>query len=104
MSDVETRGTFTILADAMRDIRAAEEELRAEQDEIWRRYVARVDAILAFDLNVHDDPTDDDHDPSHLLADLRARLEELRVQTRLGAMEGEDLIGRVRATLRRLSS
>ena len=104
MSDVETRGTFAVLADAKRDIRAAEETLRAEQDDAWRRYVERVDAILAFDLRIEDDPDDEDHDPVHVLDGLRARLDELRLQTRLGAMEGEELVGRVRAVLRRLAS
>ena len=103
MSDTETRGTLAVIGDAMRDIRAAEAVLRAEQDDAWRRYVERVDAILAFDLQLEEDP-DDDHDPSHLLAALRARVGQLRVQTHLGAMEGEELVGRVRVALRRLAS
>ena len=103
MTDVETRATFAVLGDAMRDIRAAEDVLRAEQDEAWRRYVERVDAILAFDLKLEDLADDDDHDPSHLLDALRRNVGELRVQTRLGAMEGEELVGRMRGALRRLA-
>jgi hypothetical protein len=104
MTDVETRDTFEVLGDVMRDIREAEADLRAEQDAAWRRYLQRVDAILAFDLGVEPDPDDEDHDPSHVLDALRARVGELRVQARLGAMDGEDLIGRVRTALRRLAA
>jgi len=102
VTDVETRGAWGTIRDAMRDVREAEDDLRAEQDKAWRRYVERVDAILAFDLPVEDEP-DDDHDASHLLESLRARVGELRVQTRLGAMEGEELVGRMRGALRRMS-
>ena len=104
MTDVESRGAFAALGKAMRDIREAEAQLRAEQDEVWRRYVERVDTILAMDLRLEAVRDDDDHDPSHLLDALRARVGELRVQARLGAMEGEELVGRVRAALRRLAS
>jgi hypothetical protein len=104
MTDGETRGTFAVIGDAMRDIRAAEQVLRAEQDDAWRRYIERVDAILAFDLQIEEDPDDDDHDPSHLLDALRARVGELRLQTRLGTMEGEELVGRVRAALHRMGA
>ena len=101
MSDVETRSA---MRDTMQDIREAERELRAEQSEAWRRYVRRVDAILAFDLQVERDRDDDDHDPTHLVNALRTRVGELRLQTHLGAMEGEELVGRLRALLRRLST
>ena len=104
MSDVETRSAVTVLRDAMADIREAEVDLRAEQDEAWRRYVRRVDAILAFDLQVEREHDDDDHDPSHLVDALRARVGELRLQTRLGAMEGEELVSRLRTLVRRLST
>ena len=104
MNATETRGRIAPLADAMRYIHAAEEELRAEQDAALRRYLERVDAILAFDLQVEDDPTDEDHDPTHVVDALRSRFEELRLQARLGAMDGEDLLERVRATLRRIAS
>ena len=104
MSDVETRGAFAVLGDAMRDIREAEAVLRAEQHDAWRRYVDRVDAILAFDFEIEEHPDDEDHDPRHVLDALRSQLGELRVQARLGAMEGEELIERVRIALRRLAT
>ena len=104
MADVETRGAFTVLGDAMRDIRAAEEVLRAEQHDAWRRYVERVDAILAFDFEMAGHPDDEDHDPRNVLDALRARLGELQLQAHLGAMEGEELVTRVRGLLRRLAS
>ena len=104
MTDTETGGAFAALATAMRDIREAEAQLRAEQDEAWRRYLERVDTLLARDLHLDSMPDDDDHDASHLLDDLRGRVGELRVQARLGAMEGEELVGRMRAALRRLAS
>jgi hypothetical protein len=104
MDVTETRSRFAPLGDAMRDIRAAEDELRAEQDAALRRYVERVDAILAFRLELPDTPEDEDHDPSHVLDALRSRLGELRVQARLGAMDGEEVVERVRAALRRIAS
>ena len=104
MTDVETRGTWAAIGEAMRDIRAAEAVLREEQDDAWRRYLARVDAILAFDLQADEASEDDDHDASHLLDTLRTRIDELKVQSRLGAMEGEDLVGRLRAAVRRLGT
>jgi hypothetical protein len=104
MTDVETRGGFAALGHAMRDIREAEVQLRAEQHEAWHRYLERVDIILAKDLQVEAMPYDDDHDPSHLLDGVRARVGELRLQAHLGAMEGEEMVGRVAATLRRLAS
>ena len=104
MDATETRSRFAPLGDALRDIRAAEDELRAEQDAALRRYVERVDAILAFRLELEDDPRDDDHDPTHVVDALRSRFEELRVQARLGAMDGEDLVERVRAALRRITT
>jgi hypothetical protein len=104
MTDVETRGTLAAIGDAMRDIRKAEAVLREEQEEAWRRYLERVDAILAFELQADDPADDDDHNPSHLLDALRGRVGELRVQTRLGAMEGEELVDRMRTALHRLAS
>ncbi len=99
-----TGGTFEALGKAMRDIREAEVDLRSEQDAAWRRYAERVDAILAADLTVDRHPDDEDHDATHVLDALRARLDELRVQAHLGAMEGEELVGRVRTVLRRLNA
>jgi hypothetical protein len=99
MIDVETRGTIAAVSDAMHDIRAAEDDLRAEQSAAWQRYVARVDAILAFDFGPETDG--DDGDQHRLLDGLRAHISELRLQTHLGAMEGEDLVNRVRIVLHR---
>jgi hypothetical protein len=104
MTDVDNRGTFAALGDALRDIREAEATLREEQDQAWRRYVERVDAILAFDLQVERHRDDDDHDPIHLLDAVRTRVGELRVQAHLGALEGEELVGRLRTAVRRLST
>jgi hypothetical protein len=107
MADVEARGSVAAIRDAMRDIQAAEVELRAEQDAAWRRYVERVDAILAYDLQVDgvpDDEDDDDHDPSHLVDGLRTLVGDLRVKAHLGAMEGEELVERVRTALRRMAT
>jgi hypothetical protein len=103
MTDVETRGAFAPVADAMRDIRAAEAALREEQDAAWKRYLERVDAALAFNLQVDQHLDDDDHNPNHMLDALRGTVGQLRLQTRLGAMEGEELVGRLRAALRRLA-
>ena len=96
--------TFEAVGKAMRDIRLAEEALRSEQEAAWHRYVDRVDAILATDLPLARHPDDDDHDATHVLDALRSRIDELRVQAHLGAMEGEDLVARVRAVLRRLAT
>ena len=104
MDTVETRSRFAPLGDALRDIRAAEDDLRAEQDAALRRYVERVDAILAFRLEVHDDPNDEDHDPTHIVDALRARFDDLRVQAHLGAMDGEEVVELVRAALRRIAT
>jgi len=104
MTDIETRGTFAALGDAMRDIQAAEAQLREEQHAAWRRYLERVDAILVFDLRLPEVADDDDHNPNHLLDVVRGRVGELRLQTHLGAIEGEELVGRMRAALHRLAS
>lgn len=97
-------GAFGAIGTAMRDIREAEADLRKEQDAAWRRYAERVDAILAADLPFDRHPDDDDHSATHVLDAVRARLDELRLQTHLGAMEGEELVQRVRTALRRLAA
>ncbi len=104
MTDVETRGTFALIGDVMRDVRAAEDQLRADQDAALRRYVERVDAIFAFEVPVEQDADDEDHNPMHVLEALRALLGELRLRTHLGTMDAEDLVERVRAALRRLGT
>ena len=104
MTDVETRGTFAVIGDVMRDVRAAEDQLRVDQDAALRRYVERVDAILAFEVPVEQHPDDEDHNPMHVLEALRGALGELRVRTHLGTMDAEDLVERVRSALRRLGT
>jgi hypothetical protein len=103
MPAIDLRSRFAPLGDAMRDIRAAEDDLRAEHDAALRRYMERVDAILAFRLEVPDEP-DEDHDPTLVVDALRARFDELRLQAHLGAMDGEEVVERVRAALRRITS
>jgi hypothetical protein len=104
MTDVETRGTFQVIRDVLRDIHAAEDDLRTEHDAALRRYVERVDAILAFGVPVAEHADDDDHSPTQVVDALRGHLGELRVRTHLGTMDAEDLVQRVRAALRRLAS
>lgn len=89
------RSAFAPVGDAIRDLQAAEVRLRHEQEVIWRKYLAEVDQILATDL--HPDELDDDDEQAHeLFTGIRGRLDELRVQARLGTMEGEDLLARLR--------
>ncbi|MEQ1788452.1 MAG: hypothetical protein ABL966_15475 [Acidimicrobiales bacterium] len=92
------RTIFTPISDALHDLRDAETELHQEQDAAWQRYVARVDRILDADLRAEGSP---EVDPvAHaLFAGVRSRLDDLRVQAKLGAMEGEDLLTRVRCAL-----
>ena len=103
MTDAETRGTFAVIADVRRDLQIAEDELHAEQDAALRRYIERVDAILAFGLPVQARPVDEAHPTVHVVDAVRARLEELRLQAHLGAMDGEDLVGAIRALLQGLT-
>ena len=104
MTDAETRGTFAVIADVRRDLQTAEDELRAEQDAALRRYIERADAILAFGLPVEARPADDPQHATHLVDAVRAKLDELRLQAHLGVMDGEDLVGDIQATLRRLTT
>jgi len=104
MTDVETRGTFALIGDVMRDVRAAEDQLRADQDAALRRYVERVDAVLAFEIPVEQHADDEDHNPMHVLDALRGRFGELRLRTHLGTMDAEELVERVRSALRRLGT
>ena len=104
MTDAKTRGTFAVIGDLTRDLQTAEDELRAEQDAALRRYIEHVDAILAFGIPVDALAVDDPHRPTPLVEAVRARLDELRLQAHLGAMDGEDLVDGIRATLRRLAA
>jgi hypothetical protein len=103
MAEVRTqRSAFTPLRDALQDLREAETTLRAEQEAAWRRYVDEVNRILAADLR-SDDSAEVDDVAHALFAGIKGRLEELRVQARLGAMEGEDLLAQMRRALEQLS-
>lgn len=105
MADVAdaTRRPFAPLADAVRDLSAAEKALRAEQQAAWQRYLAEVDRILAADLHVSEEPEHLDAIAHHLVDGLRARVDDLRVQAKLGAMEGEDLVTQLRSALGQLA-
>jgi hypothetical protein len=103
MTEVQPHRTaFTPLRDALQDLHQAETVLHAEQDAAWHRYVAEVDRILAADLRADDSAEVDD--VAHALFEgIRGRLDDLRVQARLGAMEGEDLLAQMRRALEQLS-
>lgn len=99
MTEVHSHRTlFTPISDALHDLHDAEVELREEQDAAWHRYVKRVDRILDADLRADGSP---EVDPvaHELFEGVRGRLDDLRVQAKLGAMEGEDLLTRVRGAL-----
>lgn len=102
MTDVEPRRTFQVIGDVMHDIRVAEDDLRAKQDAALRCYMERVDAILAFGIPVTEDADHEDH--TYVINAVRTRLGDLRVRAHLGAMDGEDLVERVSAMLRRLGT
>lgn len=104
MSDLRgIRTAFTPLRDALHDLHEAEERLHAEQDAAWQRYVAEVDRILAADLRA-DDSSEVDDVAHALFAGVRGRLDDLRVQAKLGAMEGQDLLTQLRAAVDQLTS
>jgi hypothetical protein len=98
----EHRTAFTPLRDALQDLHEAEMVLRSEQEASWHRYVAEVDRILAADLRA-DDSAEVDQVAHALFEGIRGRLDDLRVQARLGAMEGEDLLAQLRRALDQLS-
>lgn len=104
MTDVQGHRTaFTPLRDALNDLHQAEVELRAEQDAAWQRYVKQVDRILAADLR--SDRSSEVDDTAHaLFAGVRGRLDDLRVQAQLGAMEGEDLLTQLRGVVDQLTA
>ena len=59
--------------------------------------------VLAADLRADDSPEVDG--VAHALFEgVRGRLDDLRVQAQLGAMEGQDLLTQLRAALDQLSS
>jgi hypothetical protein len=103
MTQVQARRTlFTPLRDALNDLHQAETRLRAEQDAAWRRYVKEVDEILDADLRA-DDSSEVDDVAHAVFEGVRGRLDDLRVQAKLGAMEGEDLVAQLRRALDQLS-
>jgi hypothetical protein len=95
----EHRSPFAPIGEALRDLREAEAQLRAEQEVAWHRYVQRVDEILAADLPTVAGPTGGEAVSHSLFDAVRARLDDLRVQAKLGAMEGEDLLTHVRSAI-----
>ncbi len=114
-SDTSTegeRGALAPLTDAMRDVRAAGDRLREAQKAAWRAYLDEVDKAIAADLGSPETTDEESDDPVHALLDaVRGRIDDLRVQMRLGMMEGEDVaheigtvltdvVGRLRAPLR----
>lgn len=86
---------FQALLRASADVRAARARLEAEQHEAWERYVHAVETALAEDLAL---PATD-HDASEsldgwheVLDALRGRVDDLRVQSRLGRMDAADVL------------
>lgn len=99
MTDVQNHRTaFTPVRDALKDLHDAEVQLRTEQDAAWHRYVKEVDRILAADLRA-DDSSEIDTVAHAVFEGVRGRLDELRVQSKLGTMEGEDLLAQLRSAL-----
>ncbi|MGK2950340.1 MAG: hypothetical protein ACSLFP_17345 [Acidimicrobiales bacterium] len=99
----EHRTAFTAVSDTIRDLRDAEVRLREEQEATWRRYLKEVDQILAADLRCDDRSREVDLIDHELLAGLRGRLDDLRVQAKLATMEGEDVLAQLRSTITRLT-
>jgi hypothetical protein len=95
------RGALAPLTDAMRDVRAAGERLREAQKAAWRAYLDEVDAAISTDLGTPDETTGEEAtDPVQALLDaVRGRLDDIRVQVRLGMMEGEDVAHEIGAVL-----
>jgi hypothetical protein len=86
------RGALAPLTEAMRDVRAAGDRLREAQKAAWRAYLDEVDEAISADLGVPEEAGDENGDPVHALLDaVRGRIDDLRVQVRLGMMEGEDV-------------
>jgi hypothetical protein len=102
MAETRRRAPFAPVSEALRDLQAAEVRLRHEQEVVWRKYLAEVDQILAADLRLDEGPAEVDHVAHGLFDEVRGRLDELRVQARLGAMEGEDLVARLRGVVEQL--
>ena len=100
MTDVQnrTRSAFAPLGDVIHDLSLAEQALREEQQAAWRRYLDQVDKIMAEDLQ-RDDKAATDELAHQLFEGIRMRLDDLRVQARLGTMEGEDLLAQLRGAL-----
>jgi hypothetical protein len=106
------RGALAPLTDAMRDVRAAGDRLREAQKAAWRAYLEEVDGAMTADLGSPEEGDEESADPVHALLDaVRGRIDDLRVQVRLGMMEGEDVaheigtvltdvVSRLRAPLR----
>jgi hypothetical protein len=92
-SNEHKRGALAPLTDAMRDVRAAGDRLRDAQKAAWRAYLDEVDEAIAGDLGTPEETGGDEGtDPVQALLDaVRGRIDDIRVQVRLGMMEGEDV-------------
>jgi hypothetical protein len=103
MTDVRNshRSAFAPLGDVIHDLSTAEAKLREAQQAAWRRYLDEVDRILAEDLH-RDDKAEVDELAHQLFEGIRMRLDDMRVQARLGTMEGEDLLAQLRGALEHL--
>jgi hypothetical protein len=97
------RSAFAPVGDAIRDLQAAEVRLRHEQEVIWRKYLAEVDQILATDLRCDDELDQPDERAHELFEGVRGRIDDLRVQVKLGTMEGEDLLAQLREAIGQLA-
>jgi hypothetical protein len=102
MTTSETeRSAFAPLADALKDVRAAGERLREAQQAAWKQYLTEIDRALAADLGGSEEADSEDGPAAAqaLLDAVRGRLDDMRVQARLGLMEGEDLLEELRSVL-----
>jgi hypothetical protein len=96
-TDAADEGVLQGVTRALHDVRAAHDAYVQEQRAAWRRYADAVDQALHDDLGVDDGPDHPIDDlAGELLDGLRARMDDLRVQARLGRMELDDLVAELR--------
>lgn len=96
----ERQHGFAQIDAALHDISAAGTRLREEQQAAWRRYLDEVDRALTEDLQP-EDVTEDVVD--ELVSHAHNLFDELRVQARLGVMEGGDALAEVRQAFARVA-
>jgi hypothetical protein len=97
-----TPAPFASLGEAMRHVQAAEQRLRDEQHEAWKRYLDDVERILAHDLHVEADHERTDAVAHRLVGTVNSHLDDLRVHAHLGTMEAADLLAGLQHTLDQL--